>query len=315
MPRLHRLSASATVIAALLAGGDAAAFCRTSVCSVEGGTVHGKTCTPAEPDDCGVPLQWRRPCVSFSLQEQGARDVSMKEARAVVLDAFSTWTNADCGESTPSIEVFDFGEVTCDRVEYNQRAGNANIVVFRSLAWPHFSEEGEGSADTIALTTVTYDVEKGDLFDADIEVNEAENRFTTSDTEVDVDLRSVMTHEVGHFLGLAHSADLEATMFSVYDNGSVALRDLAADDLAGICATPTRPIARPRAPATASPATALARLRRPATRGRCALAPGPAPDGGGAAPALIALGIAASTGSYDQSARSASRGPSRGPRG
>ncbi len=315
MPRLHRLSASATVIAALLAGGDAAAFCRTSVCSVEGGTVHGKTCTPAEPDDCGVPLQWRRPCVSFSLQEQGARDVSMKEVRAVVLDAFSTWTNADCGESTPSIEVFDFGEVTCDRVEYNQRAGNANIVVFRSLAWPHFSEEGVGSADTIALTTVTYDVEKGDLFDADIEVNEAENRFTTSDTEVDVDLRSVMTHEVGHFLGLAHSADLEATMFSVYDNGSVALRDLAADDLAGICAT------YPPDRKAAGTCDGLPRhgfspdcdgLQQ---EGRCALAPGPAPEGGGAAPSLIALGIAAFLRARTIRARSASRGPSRSPRG
>ena len=51
MLRLHRLAALASLSAALLGAGRASAFCRTSVCAVDGGHVHGKSCTPAEPDE------------------------------------------------------------------------------------------------------------------------------------------------------------------------------------------------------------------------------------------------------------------------
>ncbi|MEO7329047.1 MAG: matrixin family metalloprotease [Minicystis sp.] len=291
MLRLRRLVALALPV--LFFAGDAAAFCRTSVCAIEGGNVHGKVCTPAEDDDCGVPLQWRRPCVSFALQETGSRDVKLKDVRATMVKAFSTWMKATCDGGTPSVQVFDFGQVTCDRVEYNQHAGNANIVVFRTLSWPHVDDEANGVTDTIALTTVTYDVEKGDIFDADIEVNEAQNHFTTADTEVDVDLLSVLTHEAGHFLGLAHSPVEGATMAASYDNGTMTLRDLEGDDLAGICTT------YPPDRKAAGTCDGLPRhgfspdcdgLQQ---EGRCAIVPGPAPDPGPVAPALIALAMVA----------------------
>src|SRR5262249_15492160 len=51
-----------------------------------------------------------------------------------------------------------------------------------------------------------------------------------------IDLLSVLTHEAGHFLGLAHSADADATMFSEYKMGSTGLRDLSPDDVKAICA-------------------------------------------------------------------------------
>ncbi len=50
------------------------------------------------------------------------------------------------------------------------------------------------------------------------------------------DFASIVTHETGHFLGLAHSGDSRATMFANYTPGSAALRNLTADDVAGICA-------------------------------------------------------------------------------
>ncbi|MFO0755517.1 MAG: matrixin family metalloprotease [Byssovorax sp.] len=207
------------------------------MCAVDGAKVHGKVCTPAEPDDCGTPLQWRKPCVSFSLQQDGSRDVALKDVRSTMLAAFKTWKKAGCEGGAPSIDVLDFGEVACDRVEYNQHAGNANVVMFRTLMWPHMDDGSDGTTDTIALTTVTYDVEKGDIFDADMEINEAQNHFTTGDAMVDVDLLSVVTHEAGHFLGLSHSSAAGATMFPSYDNGSIDLRDLTDDDIAGICDT------------------------------------------------------------------------------
>ena len=125
----------------------------------------------------------------------------------------------------------DLGAVECDRVEYNGKAGNANVVIFRDTKWPHPS-----GPHNIALTTVTYDTKSGEIFDADMEINVAQYQLTMEDATADYDLQSVFTHEAGHFLGLAHSPDSSATMFAVYTRGSTAFRSLAADDVAGVCA-------------------------------------------------------------------------------
>ena len=46
-----------------------------------------------------------------------------------------------------------------------------------------------------------------------------------------------MAHESGHFLGLAHSDDVNATMYyRVTMDGETLKRDLDDDDVAGLCA-------------------------------------------------------------------------------
>src|SRR5262249_40502589 len=47
---------------------------------------------------------------------------------------------------------------------------------------------------------------------------------------------SIVTHESGHFLGLAHSHDQTATMWPVYNEHTTNLRNISPDDVAGICA-------------------------------------------------------------------------------
>ena len=233
--RCRSAIAALALVAALLGADQAAAYCRSSVCPVAGGTAHGKVCSPPEDDDCGSVLQWRQPCVSFAVEKSGSVQVAVDEVEELMNLSFAAWTSVDCGGGEhPRIEVEDFGTVSCSRVEYNQHAANANVIVFRDDGWPHL-EEGAVMSDTIALTTVTYDVVKGDIFDADMEINSFENSFTTGDTKVDVDLRSVLTHEAGHFLGLAHSSVLDATMYPSYASGSTALRTPKGDDQQAIC--------------------------------------------------------------------------------
>ena len=233
-PRSLALGAA---LAAMLGGRDAGAYCRSSACAPHdpGGTTQGQICNPAQPDtDCGVELQWRQPCIGFNVQEDASKQVDYATAEQTLNQAFAAWTGVDCG-GPPSIQIFDLGPVSCARVEYSQHGGNANVLVFRDDGWPH--DSGGGGVDTLALTTVTYDVVKGDIYDADIEVNTAANTFTTSDNPgpMDVDLLSVLTHETGHFLGLAHSQDASATMFASYVMGTTGLRVLQPDDVAGIC--------------------------------------------------------------------------------
>ncbi len=223
--------AALALFAALLGAGQASAYCRSAVCSAGGKTAHGKVCSPPEGDDCGTALQWRQPCITFALEKSGSQHVPLDVIQKQTKLSFEAWTSIDCGNGEhPRIEIEDFGTVSCTKVEYNQRGGNTNVIVFRDDEWPH-----DDGLNTIALTTVTYDVVKGDIFDADIEFNSFGKKFTTSDTMVDVDLRSVLTHEVGHFLGLAHSRVLEATMYPDYANRSTKLRTPSKDDQLAIC--------------------------------------------------------------------------------
>jgi hypothetical protein len=133
----------------------------------------------------------------------------------------------------PSFRFVNKGAVDCHKAEYNQESGNANNFMFRDDAWPYTNQ-----LDTLALTTVTYNIETAEIYDADVEINTAQATFTTSDEpdRHEADLDSVVTHEVGHFLGLAHSEIDAATMRGIgYELGTTGLRTLASDDIQGIC--------------------------------------------------------------------------------
>lgn len=223
----HRNAALAWGLVVVVAGGRGLAFCRTSVCSGKG---TSQLCTPPTSGDCGIPLYWPDPCVGFSVQKNASRQVSFSAAETTLRQAFDTWMNAPCtGGKTPRLAVVEALPVTCDRHEYNKTTGNANIILFRDEKWPH-------NAALLALTTVTYDLDTGAIYDADMELNAESYDFTVGDAKIETDLLSVVTHEAGHFLGLAHAQDVDTVMFPAYVPQSIAQRSLSADDIAGICA-------------------------------------------------------------------------------
>jgi hypothetical protein len=51
----------------------------------------------------------------------------------------------------------------------------------------------------------------------------------------DIDFSSVITHEIGHFLGLSHSDNPESTMRESYAPGETSMATIAPDDVEGIC--------------------------------------------------------------------------------
>jgi MYXO-CTERM domain-containing protein len=234
MPRSRAPLALALVTAAVAhPSREAYAFCRTTTVSV-----------PADfqprADACwtqGNPLFWKNACVGYSIQKDASRQVSYDDASLAITRAFTKWTNATCvtdgtGGSRVSIDVRDLGPSDCNVVQYNQDYPNQHLIVFRDDTWPHNDVN-----NTLALTTVTFNPDTGEIYDADMEVNTFQQRVTLVDPipSDGYDFASIVTHETGHFLGLAHSGDPHATMFAHYQPGSTAMRNLTADDVLGIC--------------------------------------------------------------------------------
>lgn len=202
----------------------ARAFCRTTT-----EAAATQACT-----DQGAPLFWRNEC-------RGVRvDLSSVETslRAPYTDtlkvALAQWDKADCpGGGNASISVEYLGETDDDFVGYDPGANakNENAVFFRPDAWAY----AEGNQ--VALTTVTFRSDTGDILDADIEVNSTLDISTDRPLPANgFDLQTVFAHELGHVLGLAHSTDRAATMYATYNPGTFDQGLLEDDDRAGLCA-------------------------------------------------------------------------------
>lgn len=203
---------------------DAHAYCRSTTCSGE--------CAPDE-NGCktmGEPLYWASMCVGFSIQEDGSVNIPFPEIERVVEASFVTWSDLECQTGLSTLAFSRLADVACHQAEYNKGDANANAVMFQDYRWQYTDEN-----NTLAKTTVTYDNDTGEILDADIEMNHAFNAYTTGDVDVQYDLQSILTHEIGHLIGLDHSPDFYATMTPWYDQGSVELRSLETDDVAGVC--------------------------------------------------------------------------------
>jgi len=227
--RLRGLAA-ATGVALVFASANAAAFCRSRTCEQSGACA-------ADENGCiidGLLLYRSVGCVSFSVQEDASprHGIDSDTMDRLVQDAFDRWTEADCGGESPSIRIESFGPVECDRVEYSSDQGNANVILFHNEEWPE-----ELDARAFALTTVSFETRTGEIYDADMEINAAmEGGLSFGEPEDGTDLPSILTHEVGHFLGLAHSLAGGAVMRPSYAPMVDNLRVLGEDDVDGICA-------------------------------------------------------------------------------
>lgn len=232
--------AAALGAAVLGVGGEARAFCVTRGCS------ESRQDCEYDARGCllsGPVLHWASSCVSFGVQKDGSprRGISYDTAHAAIVAGFSQWMNARCGEGrTPSIRLSDSGPIECRTPEYNEDGPNANVLMFRDDDWPY-----DNSVDTLALTTLIYDAKSGEIYDADVEVNTFQSGMVTGEVgPLDVDFDSVITHELGHFLGLSHSSAEGSTMSRSYAPGQTAMASIEYDDEQGICAAlpPDRPV-------------------------------------------------------------------------
>jgi hypothetical protein len=240
-------------------------YCRTTTCPAPAGYPMDAACAPADwssSDTCmklgasGAPLWWRSSCVGYDLNAAASRGVDFIDFTDAVHAAFTAWTGATChadddvkaASSRVSVDARDLGPVACARATYDKTGPNQNVITFHDDRWPYEAADpaatGAAKSTTIALTTVTFDPESGEIFDADVEINSADYEVVplsvvTAPTPDQVDLQAVLTHELGHFLGLAHSPSADAVMNASGDadiGSAVPKRDLRSEDVSGICA-------------------------------------------------------------------------------
>lgn len=226
------------LVAVVSVPSEAVPWTRTQTCGTYGAP-------PCEAGEEPKPLQWPMRCVRYVVHEDGtdafpqnSDDTIGDEALSLIRASFQTWSEAgtDCSHFT-----LEYGGLTeTGEAEFDSDGGyegNENVVAFHDDSWPY-----SGSSAAYSLTSVSYSTETGDIEDADIEVNTA--NYDVADLEMSrvgedeppLDLRNSLTHEVGHFLGLAHSDEPEATMYGRAPLGEIEKRTLHEDDIGGLCA-------------------------------------------------------------------------------
>jgi hypothetical protein len=243
---------------ALAVPGVASAYCRTT-------TVLPPIGYDPAVSGCwsqGIPLRWSSDRAPYGVSASASTQVPLAEVTRIADAAFHTWNTALCGGQPPALQAYDDGPIlSVPDASYLVPAGGDasalaiwascgessscdasahDVIVFDDDAWPH-----DDPVNTLALTTVTYGVDDGKIFEAYTEVNSFQNQLTTTEPpapdSAGYDLQAILTHEAGHFLGLAHSTDTTAIMYAFYKPGAIAL---TADDVDAICA------AQPAAPAS-----------------------------------------------------------------
>ena len=164
-------------------------------------------------------------CASLALQE-GTRTQTRKTGY------FATGSNEN-------IAVFRLRRCSAVVPANDPCLGEADDCGNQFDCWQH-------AQDAIAITTTSFKSETGRIIDSDIEFNSPAFIFTTVDSPVcprgnystscvATDVQNTTTHELGHLLGLAHTATTSSTMAKAADPGELSKRLLDSATAKYVC--------------------------------------------------------------------------------
>lgn len=211
-------------------------------CQMVSGNIRpspGEPCVLASNHEGIFPLAWRRRCTSMSISSAlPPNHLTNDEVLGVLDTAFATWTNVDCGGALTGLDVEVMRETNaCTEAVHHTDGHNVNSILFVTEGW---SLDRMHAPNAYAVTFVWHDPTSGEIYDADIEVNETRGRYTICPeagcTDSRIDLPNVLTHEIGHYFGIAHSPDdVFATMHASAPPGETIKRSLTDDDMGALC--------------------------------------------------------------------------------
>lgn len=136
---------------------------------------------------CLVSPRWATREATFRVEAPPpGSPLTHDELRAATRRAFARWT-----------------DVPCTDLVLREDERSANVVRVALDQW-------RGRPGEAALTHVRFDSLRGDLRTATIDLNLVHHTFAAEACEPGaLDLELVLTHEVGHFIGLAHPCEFD----------------------------------------------------------------------------------------------------------
>jgi hypothetical protein len=185
----------------------------------------------------GRYLYWEERTISYAVNDKGCKDVSMAETLGAIKRSFFAWAGPSCTDIYFVYEGTDSAELSNLLLPQDQKPDSKNLVIWRSSWPPPGVTDAAITKEMPAVTTVIYNTDTGVIVDADIDLNGHDFFWTSTDdqTKVATDIQNIMTHEIGHLLGLGHTAEKEASMFESTHQGELKKRSLHADDELGLC--------------------------------------------------------------------------------
>lgn len=176
----------------------------------------------------GKPLSWPAPNLSWNLHASGSADIEDGSHEVAIAKAFDSWQSV--GGSQIS---FSRGADTASG------PGGSNHVVM-------FDESNETGyfpplSGIVAITPIIYDTGSGNILDADVIFNGRDYQWSTDGAAGTFDVQDVLTHEVGHFIGLDHSPHLSGSMWPYVSQTQWLHRSLSLDDRSGAIAVAEQP--------------------------------------------------------------------------
>jgi Matrixin len=181
-----------------------------------------------------VGIQWTRLPILYSITNRSVTGVSAQQLQTAASDSFANWT------SQPNITL----TAQSQGLTSAEPDSSDTLTVIGFQSHPEFS-------NTLGSTRFKVNVNTGEIVTSDIFLNSIFQWSVASGGETNrFDVESILTHEIGHLLGLGHSALGEtqprsgggrtvlgkrAVMFPIaYGPASIEDRTLEADDIAGI---------------------------------------------------------------------------------
>jgi hypothetical protein len=156
-----------------------------------------------------------------------------EQFEAIIVEAFARWMNVDCGGGLrPGFEIRSAGLVQAPAAFFCETEPLLNVGVW----WLSDQWHDDESGDALGSTRSVFARETGELLDADVVLNAERIQREYPPSQWHDALLPVATHEAGHFLGLAHSADTGSVMQAFQGGDQLLQQRLGPDDEAAICA-------------------------------------------------------------------------------